>query len=84
MFNIQKYLEKFSKNVASSEIQTKQIIDIIKKETDILVVLNNIEIKNNIIYIKISPAAKNKIFIFKNKIIDAINSSTGIKITDIK
>ncbi len=85
MFNINFFLEKFSKNLSSLEIQKKQIVEIIEKyiHTDILP--SDIEIKNYVIYTKSSPALKNKIFIYKNKILeDVVSFVPDLKIIDIK
>ena len=84
MFNISTFLEKFSKNIQSNENQKQQIIEIIKNQTNITLKEVDIEIKNNIIYTNSSTAIKNKIFIFKNKIIENINLSSQIKILDIR
>ncbi len=82
MFNIQKYLEKFSKNLKTTESDTQEIIETIERETNIRLNNSEIEIKNNIIYTKTNPSIKNKIFIFKNKIIESL--SKNLNIIDIK
>ncbi|MFZ2621228.1 MAG: hypothetical protein WAX85_01890 [Minisyncoccia bacterium] len=84
MFNIQKYLEKFSKNIQSSEIYKNQILDIINDNTGLKLSGADIEIKNYIVYIKSGVAVKNKIFISKNKILEYIEKLMPIKIVDIK
>ncbi|MEI6843615.1 MAG: hypothetical protein WCK48_03895 [bacterium] len=84
MLNIAKYLEKFTKNVQSSEIQKNQIIEILKQQTDLDFTQDSIEIKKYILYIESSPAVKNKIFLYKKAILENIASSTSIKITDIR
>lgn len=84
MFNIQRYLEKFSKNIKSIEIYKKQILEIIEKNAQISIPSNEIEIKNYIVYIKSSPAVKNKLFIYKNKILEEISVSLPTKIIDIR
>ena len=84
MFNISSFLEKFSKNIESTEINKQQIIGIIEKNTQIKVLPEEIEIKDYIVYISSSPAVKNKLFVYKEKIINDINSILTIKIIDIK
>jgi len=84
MFNISSYLEKISKNIHSVELNNKQIVDILEKNTGIKIDDNNIEIKDYTIFIKVSPMVKNKIFIFKERILDEINNSTKTKITNIR
>lgn len=84
MFNIQKYLEKFSKNINSIELYKKEIIEVIKKNTQIKLSLEDFEIRDCVINFKGSPAVKNKIFIYKNKILEDIKTSIPGKIVDIK
>jgi hypothetical protein len=85
MFNINKYLEKFSKNISGVEIQKNQILEIINKYIKLEVLPQDIEIKNYIVYIKSSPSLKNQIFIYKNKILkDIVSSLPNLKIGDIK
>ena len=84
MFNIEKFLEKFSRNIKNVEIYRKQVLEIIKKQTNIELGLNLIEIRNNIIYIKSNPVVLNKIFIYKKQILEDISVSLSIKIVDIR
>ena len=84
MFNISSFLEKFSKNLKSSELYKKQILEIVEKQTQINLRPEEIEIKNFVVYIKSSPAVKNKIFIYKNKILEDINMTIPIKIVDMR
>ncbi len=84
MFNISSFLEKFSRNVQNAEIFNVQILDIVEKHTQIRIPTTDIEIKNGIVLIKASPGVKNKIFIFKNKILEDITKSIPVKILDIK
>ncbi len=84
MFNISSFLGKFSKNIADTELQKKQIVEIIKKHTQLTLSPKDLEIKNYIIYTNSSPAVKNKLFIYKEKILEDISNLIGIKIVDIK
>lgn len=84
MFNISSFLNKFQKNVADAEDLKMQIINIIKNKTEINTSLENLEIKNNIIYIQASPAVKNKLFMFKEGILEDIQTISSIKIIDIR
>ncbi len=84
MFNISSFLEKFSKNLKSTEVFNKQILEIIEKQTQIKISPEDLEIKNYIINIKSSPAVKNKLFIYKETILKEISTSLPIKIVDIK
>ena len=55
-----------------------------KKTSDLDININDIEIKNNIIFLNSSPAVLNKIFIKKKEIISLISNELTIKIVDIK
>lgn len=84
MFNISSFLQKFSKNVADAEFHKKQISEVIEKHTQINISTSDVEIKDYVIYIKSSPAVKNKIFIYKEKILEDIGLSTNIKIVNVR
>ncbi len=57
-------------------------MDIIKKQTGVVLTEDDLEIKSGIILFKGSVGVKNKIFINKEKILLEINKAT--KIVDIK
>ena len=83
MFNISSFLEKFSKSISSQELETKTICDVVLKHTGIILDSQKINIKNNILYLNVSPAVKNKIFIYKQKILEDLNNQTAVKIINI-
>ena len=84
MFNINKYLERFSKNINSTEEDLLKINNILKNSINIDISIKDIEIKNYIIYIKSNNSILNKIFINKNKILEEVSKSLNQKIVDIK
>lgn len=84
MFNISKFLGKFSKEVDSLEANKQKVSEIIKNVTGLNIEVGDIEIKNYIVYIKSNPSILNKIFISKVRLIESISNSTNIKIIDIK
>lgn len=84
MFNISSFLAKFSNKVNALELNSQDILDTVEKITQIKLNLTDIEIKNYIVYIKAGGAVKNKIFIFKNKILEDVNKSIPVKIVDIR
>ncbi len=84
MLNISKYLEKFVKKLQSESFSNNQILEIINNITSVSLKLEELELKNNIIYIKSSPAVKNKLFIYKEDILKEINLFSKIKIIDIR
>ena len=83
MLNISDFLGKFLKDITATEFQKKTIINIIQKHTG-LDIQSDLEIKNNTLYINLSPIIKNKIFIHKQSILEEINKNITSKITDIK
>jgi len=84
MFNIQKYLEKFSSDVKLFGLHKTKIIEIIEKHTQLYILPKNLETKEGVLYIKESPAIKNKLFIYKSKILEDITKNLPIKIIDIR
>ena len=83
MLNISKYLEKFAKKLNSENDNQERIIEIIKTKTGLSIQTGDIEIKGNIIKTKTTPAVKNKLFIYKEELLEEINLSSPIKIIDI-
>ncbi len=85
MFNISSFLGKFSKDVVSLEQTKINILEIILKQTQITLTLDQIEIKNCILHIAASPGVKNKVFMFKSRILDDIvKQINSEKIIDIR
>ncbi len=84
MFNISSFLGRFSKDISSQEDIKKTLIDIIFKHTQLNFSADSLEIKNYILNLEASPAVKNKIFIYKNAILEDIALSVTEKIIDIR
>lgn len=84
MKNISNYLSKFFKKVDGDEEYSRKIIEILKDKLNVKAELNDIEIKNGVLYTNFSPAVKNKIFICKEEILFEINSLSAQKIVDIR
>lgn len=84
MFNISSLLEKFSKNVASFEIDQNTLCSVVQKKTGIQLDTKKIEVKDTVLYLHVSPAYKNKIFIHKTSILESIDVLFPKKITDIR
>lgn len=78
------YLEKFKKILNKDSVQKEEIINTIFNEVGYKVSVNNIKIKNAIVYFqKISPILKNEIFIHKEKILRKLKE-LNLNIIDIK
>jgi hypothetical protein len=84
MFNISNYLKKISKKIDSSDDLKKTIIDIIEREVGIKIDFENIEIKDYYLNINSNQAVKNKLFIYKDRIIKEIKEKTNQTISGIK
>lgn len=84
MFNIDKYLQRFSKGIDSLEFNKAKIVEIINKYTNLKIDSSNVEIKDYIVVVNTSAVGKNQIFIYKKKILDEINSIISTKVVDIK
>ena len=84
MLNISSFLEKFSKGIVLHNTYKKQIVDIIEEYTQIDIPTKHLEIKNGVVMVKASPGIKNKIFIYKKKILEDIAKVLPPKIVDIR
>lgn len=84
MFNIDKYLEKFSKSLKSKDFYNEKIVEVIKNNTNIEIKKEDIELKDYILLIKANSAVKNKIFIYKSKILENLSKNIPEKIIDIR
>lgn len=84
MFNIEKYLEKFKKNLKSNTLIIEKIVEVVERNTDIKIEKTNIELKDCVVYIKSNPLIKNKIFIYKEKILNDLSKEITDKIVNIK
>ena len=84
MFNISSFLEKFSQKISSTEDLTKNISEIVFTHTHITCPPESIKIQNNVLYLDISPAAKNKVFMNKKAILDGFSATIETKIIDIR
>lgn len=84
MFNIDKYLQKFSKGISNLEFNKNKIVDVINKYTNINIDKSKIEIKDYKIFVETNVVGRSQIFINKNKILNEINSFTDTKVIDIK
>lgn len=81
MFNISSFLSKFSKNINDNNLIKEEICKSILNRTNLVLKQEDITIKNNILFLDITPVYKSKIFINKKDILLDISS---FKITDIK
>jgi hypothetical protein len=84
MLNISKFLNKFSKNIESNDDLKNKIIEIVKNTCQLELKEESIEIKENILIVNASPAIKNKLFIFKEKILEEISKTVSYKVINIK
>ena len=83
MKRIDSFLEKHFKNSNSKTILKERVIEIINKISKSKIEKKDLEIKRNIIYLKINPIEKHNIFISKQKILEEIKSKK-IEIRDVK
>jgi len=80
MFNISSFLSKFSKNINNNSLIKEEICKSILKRTNLDIKPEDIIVRNNIIYINITPVFKSKIFINKKDILFDISSFNIIDI----
>lgn len=84
MFNISSFLDKFLKNIKSQDLYNEGVIEVIKKTTGIELKKEDLEIKDCVLFIKSNGAIKNKMFIFKSKILEEINTFIKPNLIDIR
>ncbi|MDO8430601.1 MAG: hypothetical protein Q7S72_01255 [Candidatus Taylorbacteria bacterium] len=84
MKDISSFLTKF-RGIALKELQRREAIQFfIKRITEQVIEVKDIEIKNGIIAIKSNQSFKSEIFLKKRSILDLILKSTGTTYIDIK
>ena len=84
-FNIGNFFDKF-KNTALKEMRIRQTIaDSIEKNAGVKIDLKEISLKDKIIRINASPAAKNHIFMKKEAILASVkNDLPGFIVSDLR
>lgn len=69
MFNIDKFLQKFSNTIKNNNDFKESFCKFIKNKTSVDLKKEEIELKNGILFIKSSSLVKNSIFMNKNEIL---------------
>ncbi len=77
MIEIKDLLVKFSKLLLSEEVKKKFIRNALVEITGIQIKTQDIEIKNNIIYLNIKPIYKNEIVLKQDQIFLKLKESLG-------
>lgn len=78
MFNISSLLKKVSSKIEEVDLNIESIVFVLKKHTNISFNKNDLEIKNEELFINTTPTKKNILFIQKNNIL------ADLKIYNIK
>ncbi len=84
MFNISSFLEKFNSQVGRAELNNKEICEIITLRSGIRCVPEQIEVKNYVLYVNVSPTFKQKLLMSKASILEELQHVSGMKITSIR
>lgn len=84
MENITSFLQKFKKILSSQGAHAYVFIEIVKDELDIKLQKKDVSVRGNVIYVRVSPASKNTIFLKKKKILDLLTEQAGRHVTDIR
>lgn len=86
MNEISSFLWKIKNKIGLTSSELAAAAEAVSQATNASIPLKNIEIKNNIVYIKSSSTAKNEIFLKKSVILEKINQTrrTSAKILDIR
>jgi hypothetical protein len=84
MLNISKLLGRFSDDLKSGEELKLKTLELIQEITGISLTKEKIEIKDCILMVDASPAVKNKLFIYKEKILESLGNISSSKIIDLR
>ncbi len=84
MENITSFLQKFKKILSSQGAHAYVFIEIVKDELGIKLQKKDVSVRGNVIYVRVSPASKNTIFLKKKKILDLLTEQAGRHVTDIR
>lgn len=84
MLGIGSFFERFRSRELEEIIFYSAVIDSLKEILNYEVHQSVISYSNNTIFLKISPAAKNAVFLKKNEILKKIQDTTKKKVLDIK
>lgn len=85
MFNINKFLSRFTKITPPDSEVRRCTVDIIKKEIGVSIQEKDVSVQNTVVYIKTSPAIKSRVFIKKQNIILYIKEKLGDGVaTDVR
>lgn len=75
--NLGSFFDKIKKTILEKEIITDLVVDVIKKETNIVLDKRNIKINKKTLTIKCNSKEKNSIYIKKIKILELIQKEVG-------
>ena len=79
MIEIKELLLKFNNLIFSGEIKIEAIRKIISESVGVQIKKEEIQIKNNTIYLNIKPIYKNEILMKQDKILEKLKESLGGK-----
>jgi len=83
MFDIAKYLEKFTVLSNSRHFSRDSVCDAVKEICGVTLNPKDVEVKESVARIKEKPIFKNEIFLKKAKIISFLKEKKNINIVDI-
>lgn len=79
MNNLQNLLERFKKLINNSKDTKTRIKEIIAQAAHIELEEGQIDIRDATLFLKVHPAVKNSLFMYKKKILDALQKEMGTK-----
>ena len=83
--NISSYLEKFRNIKPPNDSIKKVVIDVISIELGVDLLTENLNVKNNIVYINSSPTLKNEVLFNKKELLGLVNKKLiGKSVFDIR
>lgn len=82
--HIKDFLGKFKNILFEKEENIRNIVLVIKKDTNIEIANHSVKVSGNTIQIKTSPLVRSEILIKKEKILNDLFEITGFKYKDIR
>jgi len=76
-------LARYTKLFGDKQLEVGLIIEIIKKQTGLVIKNNELNLKEGILYLKTKPKYRLELILNKQKILDELNRQ-GLKVLDLK
>lgn len=79
MLLLKDYLRKFKNLTPPDDFTRKKVCEVVQKNTNIDLLVENVKVKRGVIFIKENNTLKNSLFLKKRKILDDLQKELGKK-----